>query len=87
MGTKPRLDGGAAPILEQIHHLVGLQIDDHRSIGLALTKGKIIHPNLGRFRKNRWLLPPQLPTQRRDRGGQMQKASQSLCRFVSSGRA
>jgi hypothetical protein len=28
MGTKPRLDGGAAPIREQIHHLVRLQIDD-----------------------------------------------------------
>ena len=48
MGTQPALDCGAAPIREQIHHLVGLQIDDHRPRGRAFTKGKIIDPNLGR---------------------------------------
>ena len=49
MGTKPGLRRRTAPIHEQIHHLVGLQIDDHRSIGRAFAKGKIIPPNLGRF--------------------------------------
>ena len=86
VSTKPHLDGGAAAICKQVHDLVGLQIDDHRAIGLAFTKRKVIHPNLGWFCKNQWLLPAQLPTQRRDRGGQMQKARQPLCRFMSGGR-
>jgi hypothetical protein len=85
MAAKPRFDCGTSAILEQIHDLVGLQIDDYRPIGLAFTKRKIIQPNLGWFRKNRWLLPAQLPTQRRDRCGQMQTARQPLCRFMSGG--
>ena len=86
MGTKPGLRRRTAPILEQIHHLVGLQIDDHRSIGRAFAKGKIIPPNLGRFGKSWGPLPAQLPTRRRDRRGQMKKARQPLGRFMSARR-
>jgi hypothetical protein len=69
VGAKPGLHGGTAPIFEQIHHLVGFQIDDHRTIGLAFTKSKIIQSNLGRVLTNWGLLLFQLPTQRCDRGG------------------
>src|SRR5258708_7092466 len=52
VGTKPRLNGGAAPILKQVHDLVGLQvglqIDDHRPRGLARAKGTIVDPNRAR---------------------------------------
>src|SRR5262249_27254328 len=61
VGTKPGLDSGTTPILEQIHHPVGLQIDDHRPIGLALAKGTIVDPDLGRARKSRRLMLRQLP--------------------------
>jgi hypothetical protein len=57
MGTKPGLCRRTASILKHIHYLVGLEIDDHRSIALAFTKGKIIQPNLRRFGKSRRLLP------------------------------
>jgi hypothetical protein len=69
VGTKPGLHSGTAAIFEQVHHLVGLQIDDHRAIGLAFPKRKIIQPKLGRVRKSWELMLLQLPTQRCDRGG------------------
>lgn len=49
VALQPRLDGGTASIREEIHHLVGLQIDDHGSIGHTITKGKIVYSNLGRY--------------------------------------
>lgn len=61
VGTKPGLDCGSAPILKQIHHPVGLQIDDHCSIGLAFTKSTIIQPDRGQVRKSRRPKLPQLP--------------------------
>jgi len=86
VASKPGLDCGTAPIREQIHHLVGRKIDDHCPRGLAFAKGKIIHPNLGWDWQSGRLMPPQLPTQRRDRSGQLKTARQPVCRFMGGGR-
>jgi hypothetical protein len=83
VAAKPRFDGGTAAILEQIDRLVGLQIDNDRAIGFALAKGKVIQPNLGRYRMRWERLPLQLPTKCRDRGRQMQSARQPVCHFMS----